>query len=223
MKDKKIENAENKILLEEMKKFFKVNSIEEVALKMGYKENTATTWRSRGVSKAAKNKFDLMKSNDYIEKTQKNTVKNIETNQVSIFHYENIMASAGGGAYTVDENKTSVMSFDAEFLKARLGITDYKNIHTITAFGDSMQPTINNGDLLFVLPFENEHNTIKDGAVYVLNCDNSVFVKRVKMNPVKKTITLISDNSEYEQIKIEGDELDSCNIIGRVVVYMGLA
>lgn len=141
---------------------------------------------------------------------------------INIPHYDNVVASAGGGAYALDDN-TSIMSFDTEFLRVRLGVSNNKNMHTITASGDSMQPTINNGDLLFVLPFENESKTIKDGAIYVLNCDSAIFVKRVRTNPVNKTITLVSDNKDYEPIIFRGDELDMCNIVGRVVVYMGMA
>lgn len=45
--------SENKAILEEMKNFFKVDSVEDVAEKLGYKRTTATTWRSKGVSNNA--------------------------------------------------------------------------------------------------------------------------------------------------------------------------
>ena len=140
---------------------------------------------------------------------------------IPIPHFDNIVASAGAGAYNEDET-ISLISFDKQFLKSKLGIANHKNLHTISASGDSMQPTINNGDLLFILPFENENNTIKDGAIYVLNCDSSLFVKRIRTNPIKKTLTLVSDNKDYEHIVFQGDELDMCKIVGRVTFYMGI-
>jgi len=45
-----VSKPKNKAILEEMKKFFKVDSIEDVAEKLGYKRTTATTWRSKGVT-----------------------------------------------------------------------------------------------------------------------------------------------------------------------------
>ena len=198
-----------------MKEYFMVSSIEEVAIKLGYKKTTASTWRSRGISKAAITKFHLIKSNDSINQIPE------QLNSIPIPHFDNIVASAGAGAHNEDETM-SLISFDKQFLKSKLGIANHKNLHTISASGDSMQPTINNGDLLFILPFENENNTIKDGAIYVLNCDSSLFVKRIRTNPIKKTLTLVSDNKNYEHIVFKGDELDMCKIVGRVTFYMGI-
>lgn len=217
MDETKIKVEDVKDQIEALKEAFGVDKDIDLTKALNISYSAIDAWKRRGKVPTKYDKF--IQNVDRVNKTEKKE----DSNNIDIFHYDNVLASAGGGAYAIDENKKSVMSFDTEFLKARLGITNHRNMHTISAFGDSMQPTINNGDLLFVLPFENEQSSIKDGAIYVLNCDSSVFVKRVNLNPVKKTITLLSDNKEYEPIVIEGDELNSCNIIGRVVLYMGMA
>ena len=43
-----MDNQRDKVIFENMKKFFKVDSLEDVAEKLGSSRNTATTWRSKG-------------------------------------------------------------------------------------------------------------------------------------------------------------------------------
>jgi len=202
--------------LDEIKLKWGLGTDRELAQKLKTSKSNIDSWVKRD---KIPDKWDMI-----IVQMSNKEEKKIDTNSNSLIipHLDNIVASAGGGSYPINE-AISMMTFDTQFLQTRLGISNHKNIHTISASGDSMQPTINNGDLLFVLPFENEYNVVKDGAIYVLNCDNSIFVKRIKTNPVKKTITLISDNKDYEPIIFCGDELDRCNIVGRVVLYMGIA
>lgn len=52
-----LEKAQNIELIEEMKEFFKVSSLEDVAEKLGYKRTTAATWRSKGVTDNAVSRF----------------------------------------------------------------------------------------------------------------------------------------------------------------------
>lgn len=56
----------NEDIFSEMKAFFKVSSLEDVAEKLGYSRNTANTWRSRGISENAVLKFNkvLMDANN---------------------------------------------------------------------------------------------------------------------------------------------------------------
>ncbi|OCS18427.1 S24 family peptidase [Campylobacter fetus] len=111
------------------------------------------------------------------------------------------------------------MSFDINFLRVFLKITgSLNNLHIINAKGDSMEPTINGGELLYINPYDNEQSVIS-GCIYVINYDGDIFVKRVDKNPVTKSLTLISDNPKYEPIKIEATDLINCKIIGRVVAH----
>ncbi|MFW5613637.1 MAG: XRE family transcriptional regulator [Campylobacter hyointestinalis] len=137
---------------------------------------------------------------------------------INIPYFEDTYASAESGIINYDETPI-IMSFDINFLRVFLKITgSLNNLHIINAKGDSMEPTIRGGELLYINPYENEQSVIS-GCIYVINYDGDIFVKRVDKNPVTKSLTLISDNPKYEPIKIEVADLINCKIIGRVVAH----
>ena len=109
------------------------------------------------------------------------------------------------------------MSFDKEFLRVQLGITVFKHLHIIHAIGNSMHPTIQTGEMLFINPFENEDCKIRDKDIYVINTPNGLLVKRIKIHPIKPIFILVSDNPEDDDITLEGDDFKACTVIGRVV------
>lgn len=139
-----------------------------------------------------------------------------DDNMVVIPYFENTYAAAGTGYINYDEAPTP-MSFDKYFLKSFLGITNLLNLHVINSIGLSMEPTIKEGCKLFIFPFENESNQIKDGGIYVIWANDTVLVKRMSHNPITGSVVLKSDNKEYDDINISKEDFRSCKIIGRVV------
>lgn len=153
--------------------------------------------------------------------TGKGSMLNTSTTQpqsdlVQVPYYSDVYAAAGDGAINYTTQPT-FMSFDIDFLKAKLRVNSLKGLHVIKALGDSMHPTINSTDMLFITPFENENHKIRDKDIYIINTPNGVLVKRVQIHPIKAQYTLISDNPKDENIVLQGDELQACQIIGRVV------
>ncbi|BAK73719.1 XRE family transcriptional regulator [Arcobacter sp. L] len=154
----------------------------------------------------------LLKDNNLV---QKNETK-LDSNLVTISYFKDTYAAAGAGAINYDK-APKVMTFDKEFLRVQLGITVFKHLHIIHAIGNSMHPTIQTGEMLFINPFENEDFKIRDKDIYVINTPNGVLVKRIKIHPIKPIYILVSDNPEDEDIILEGDEFNSCTVIGRVI------
>lgn len=140
-----------------------------------------------------------------------------EDDMVDIPFLHDVVASAGGGAIIPQDIDQTAIRFSASFLKDFLRVDRFDGIHLISATGNSMEPTIVAGELLMVNPYENEDYRTKDGAIYVIICTDSVFVKRVYRNPISKEMKLISDNKDVDDIIITGDDLDGCKIVGRVV------
>lgn len=138
------------------------------------------------------------------------------SNLIEVPYLEETYATAGDGAINYQDYPT-IMAFDINFLKSQLGIASFKGLHIINSIGDSMYPTISPSELLFILPFENDGNILQDGCIYVISAPQGVLVKRISIHPTEKTYTLISDNPKRENIILQGDEIDSCKIIGRVV------
>jgi len=155
-------------------------------------------------------------SNLYIAEPKPNYNAESNLELINISYFKDTYAAAGAGAINY-ETAPIVMSFDREFLRVQLGITVFKHLHIIHAIGNSMHPTIQTGEMLFINPFENENFKIKDKDIYVISTPNGTLVKRIKIHPIKPIYILVSDNPEDEDITLEGDDFTSCTVIGRVV------
>jgi phage repressor protein C with HTH and peptisase S24 domain len=80
-----------------------------------------------------------------------------------------------------------------------------------------MEPTLKSGSLIFVNPIENEGDTVRDGAIYVIMCGNTMLVKRIKVNPITKAYTLISDHPAHDNDTVKNWAESGCKFVGRVV------
>ena len=82
--------------------------------------------------------------------------------------------------------------------------------------GDSMSPTISNGDMVLVNQGQKD---VIAGAIYAVGVDDSILVKRLDKQPGK--LVLVSDNREaYPPLELDmTDEAvcESVRIIGRVL------
>jgi hypothetical protein len=119
-------------------------------------------------------------------------------------------ASAGAGALTDAEALAGKVGFDEKWLR-KLGV-DPAQVSLIRVQGDSMQPTLNDGDDIMVDKAA-ALRPVKAG-VYVLRMDDALMVKRVAVGKGGK-ISVLSDNDAYpswQDIDAKG-----VNIIGRVV------
>lgn len=77
--------------------------------------------------------------------------------------------------------------------------------------GDSMQPTISNGDIVIFAA-----QMISGNGVYVLSIDNEVFVKRLEFDPIENMINIISDNEKYLPRLLPRDT-NLIQILGKVI------
>lgn len=203
---------DNKEILDEMKQYFKVKSIEEVALKLGYKEKTASTWRSRGISEAVLDKFKIIKSNDFIKnlKIPSRPIYSLVKEKVFLNYYENIYASAGYGSSN-EELVPIKMEFDKNFLEKILNIRRFENLDIIRVVGDSMLPYIKDGEYIIV----ERSSDAKSGDTVIANIDGELYVKRLKKVPFEKWLKLESENNDYPAIELDTlEKLEAFAIIG---------
>jgi len=138
-----------------------------------------------------------------------------------------IEASAGHGAENGEENVKSRMAFRRDWLREK-GL-DYKRLSVIRARGDSMEPSIFNGENILV---ETYFRKEKDGhrqsyvlglaeliprdGIYVVRLDNHLSVKRLQLD-MKGGIYIKSDNPAYETLHITKDQMNDITVVGRVV------
>lgn len=192
---------DDKVIFENMKKFFNVSSLEDVAEKMGYSRNTASTWRSKGLTSSVKLKFTSL-SVDKVKKPQ-----NIKVN---LRYFDDVAASAGYGAINSSAN-FSLIPVSGEFLEKVLKVP-VKNYDVIRVFGDSMEPFAQNGDMVII----DLDADIKNGDIIIANIGGDVYMKKFLRNPIQKEIKLTSLNSFYQDIVLTEDEIVELKIIGKV-------
>lgn len=121
--------------------------------------------------------------------------------------------SAGTGSIAGEERNAGTVGFDRRWLKG-LGLLP-ENLSIIDVKGESMAPTLNNGDTIMV-DRGDAAERLRDG-VYVLRLDDALMVKRVSLAPRRgeRTLTISSDNPHYPS----WNDVDrTCvDIVGRVV------
>jgi phage repressor protein C with HTH and peptisase S24 domain len=137
--------------------------------------------------------------------------ENINTNAdiISIDYYTDIFASCGDGNILFSEEKKQL------YLSTTLieGYSKQKKYSIINASGNSMYPTIDNGDKLIV-----EHWTdgqIQDNKIYVFCFNNEFFVKRLSKN--LDEIIIKSDNPDYRIRTINGSTIRELTLIGKII------
>ncbi len=126
-----------------------------------------------------------------------------------IDYYTDVFASRGNGSIVFSSEKTKLpipISMISGYSKNKL-------YSMINASGNSMSPTIDNGDKLIV-----EHwngNQIQDNKIYVFCFNNEFFVKRLSKN--LDEIIIKSDNPEYRIRTINGKSAAELILIGKIV------
>lgn len=120
-------------------------------------------------------------------------------------------ASAGSGAVLVQEEAIGAFRFSARWLRER-GF-DAKQLSAIAVTGDSMEPTLRDGDEILV---DRSPAPLRDG-IHVVRLDDALLVKRTDTSRPDR-ITLISDNPSYRPIEISSADIE---VIGRVVWKSG--
>ncbi len=120
-------------------------------------------------------------------------------------------ASAGPGALAEDERPRSHLAFDSKWLR-RLA-ADPKQLSMIRVEGDSMLPTLSDGDEILVDRGDSARR-LRDG-IYVLRMEGALMVKRLALNPAARRLAVRSDNPAYPS----WDDCDPADVdlVGRVV------
>lgn len=116
-------------------------------------------------------------------------------------------ASAGPGALARDEAPSGQLRFSARWLKAQ-GL-DPVALSVIAVEGDSMKPTLRDGDEILV---DRTPRALRAG-IHVIRLDDMLLVKRLEPGPAG-TLRVISDNPAYPASERAAGEVD---VVGRVV------
>jgi phage repressor protein C with HTH and peptisase S24 domain len=118
-----------------------------------------------------------------------------------------LSAAAGAGALAASEQPFGALRFSQGWLR-EMGLQS-ADLATMAVAGDSMVPTLQDGDEILV---DRSRRALREG-VHVVRVGDSLLVKRVDMGRPGR-VRLCSDNALYAPIDMAPDEVV---VIGRVV------
>ena len=125
----------------------------------------------------------------------------------------NVSACCGGGLEVDSEDVVGKFVMSNDDFRAMSLTSSPKNVKMIKAVGDSMSPTINDGDWCFVDVSLN--SAISDG-IYLIKVKSVIAIKRLQ-NDFAGNVVIKSDNACYDTTNVN---LTDVNIIGRVIYIL---
>ena len=117
--------------------------------------------------------------------------------------------SAGGGSFEVGSKIEGYYAFRKDWLHTKGAIN---KMVLMDIFGNSMEPEMKDGDTILI---DESQKDILAGAIYAVGVDDTIMAKRVEKHPNK--LVLLSDNKDYSPIYLQGGEINSVRIIGKVI------
>jgi len=122
-----------------------------------------------------------------------------------------VCVSAGMGSINDNEPIKRHLAFRKKWLSYRKLSPDC--LVVVFAKGDSMEPTINNGNSILV---DTSTKALSDGSIYAIRLGDQLYAKRLQKR-FDGSVELISDNKEYNSQIVPKEELEQLDIIGKVV------
>jgi phage repressor protein C with HTH and peptisase S24 domain len=111
------------------------------------------------------------------------------------------------------------LAFSADWLKAEFP-NSYDHLLLAQVPDESMEPTLQAGDLILVDTQDRDFETINHG-IFLLQLDNRILVKRLQYGG-DKTFKVLSDHAAYDSFAIQfGKKSQGLSVMGRVVWAAG--
>lgn len=125
----------------------------------------------------------------------------------------------GGGELDVYTDADSGQIIDPEQVRGYWSLPDYmvrglgqlQHIYAWEVRGDSMEPTIPGGSVVFV---DTKQNQLPPDDIYAINYGDGLMVKRLKLVPRSEMVSVISDNERYGADDLPRTEV---HVWGRIV------
>ena len=185
----------------------------DIADVLGIKQLTFATMKRRGrlplpeiLDFCAKRKISI----NWLLYNQSTKSLEQETDKyINVRYFGDIYASAGGGAFNY-EAESEKIAIDEHMMDMMGGREQMKNIDAINVLGDSMEPTLFDGDIIFI------NRTLKDitkSGIFAISTEIGLFVKRL-LRKSDGSIDLISDNPVYSVETVYGENIE---VIGKIV------
>ncbi|MGD9623836.1 MAG: helix-turn-helix transcriptional regulator [Arcobacter sp.] len=127
------------------------------------------------------------------------------SNYIILKYQKNVIGSAGGGAINYEINPEPLI-IDKQLLD-HINCS-YKYTEVLQVFGESMEPDIKDGSLIFV---DKSKKEIDNKGIYVINTKDGLYIKLIKVNNDK--VILKSNNPNFSDLIYN---ISDMNVIGKV-------
>jgi len=158
--------------------------------------------------------FSSNDANDTVDSYSVGSMIKKGRNDVYRIDVLDVSASAGDGSPSKDVVEV-IRSIEYVPDQARVifGNRPESSVKLINVRGDSMEGTIEPGDLIFV---DVAVSNFDGDGIYVFDFNGDMFVKRLQK--VKTELIVISDNPRYREWSISEEEMDMLHVAGRVML-----
>lgn len=158
--------------------------------------------------------FSTTNENDTVDKYSVSSLSQERRSDVYRVEILDVSASAGSGELSRDfVEVVSSIEYVNEEASTLFGHRPASQVKLINVRGDSMQGTIEPGDLIFV----DVGVTNFDGdGIYVFDFSGDLFVKRLQK--VKNQLLVLSDNPLYREWEIAQHEMNMLHVCGKVLL-----
>lgn len=164
-------------------------NITDKTLRNYEKGNNITVDIIKKVSEIANIDFDFLLNGDNITVgNNKKIQKNDNNYNIDLL---NVRAGAGEGIYNYVVETVDTISLDKSFFRTPINTSKVKGIQVD---GDSMEPTLNNGDYVLI----DENINFGTNGIYAIQYGGQILIKRLQFK-IDGTILIISDNNKYEK------------------------
>jgi len=123
-------------------------------------------------------------------------------------------ASMGPGAEQHDDVVVGRLTLSPSWVSKTLRpLTKLENLRFIHGYGDSMEPTFVDGDILLV---DAGSSDVKVDGIYVLEANDRLYIKRVRQR-LDGSYEISSDNPTVKTVDVLTDGSAPVNVKGRVI------
>lgn len=124
--------------------------------------------------------------------------------------------SAGHGTWSEGAQVLARLAFTRYWLR-KLGVSEGQ-LSAVRVDGDSMEPTLREGDMVLV---DHQRREVAGDDIYVIRLEDHLYAKRLR-RVFGGGLEVISDNPVYSPMTIAADRVHELDIIGRVIYRGGL-
>lgn len=127
------------------------------------------------------------------------------SNYIILKYQRSVTATAGGGGINYEVDPVPLV-IDKQLLEHIN--SSYKYTEVLQVFGESMEPDIKEGSLIFV---DKSKTELESRGIYLVNTQDGLFIKKLNVNNDK--VLLKSTNQSFSDAEFNTDDIE---VIGKV-------